>query len=163
MKQLIIDEAQAKHLYPTAAPDFKKKLEAEFGKEFFNEPSYETIKSYEDACASEGVDPIENLPYKDPKTIRQKKLNLVCKIETVATAINKLDGFVPDFEDPTQHRYEPIFKKGTSGFVFSHSDCDHWYAGAAVGARLCVFRNSTVSKYMGVTFQPLFNELLSLK
>lgn len=101
---------------------------------------YTTIKSYEDACKKENIDP-EKLPdvLMIPEELRKTILSCY-RLLIIFKAIN--NGWIPNWNDSNQRKYFPWFEieasnEKPSGFGFSGSGCVSWYSGAGVGSRLC--------------------------
>lgn len=165
MKTLKINEELARKLYPSAKDAFKELLDGTFTADFFKEPppptkDYKRIDSYLAACAFEGVDPDENLPYKNPTTLRQIRLNATCVLDTAMDAINKIDNFEPDYTTNQNKAWCWVeYDPKTSGFVFSNSGYGYWFTYTRVGARLCVFRNTAIAEFFAKTFLPEVNKI----
>ncbi len=111
----------------------KKKKVAKF--------DYKTIKTFEDACKKENIDPTK-LP--DVSMIPEefhKPIVAAYKLYVIFKAIN--NGWTPYWNDSSEYKYYPWFwvnasKEKPSGFGFSSSDCDFTTTGTGVGSRLCV-------------------------
>lgn len=165
MAELKINEAKAKALYPTASDEFKKELEKTFGESTFRPKEYEKIKSYEDACAMEGVDPQKYLPYPDAKTDDDELANLQRMLSLIYKWINKLDGdYKADFNNHNQEKWRCWFEwdSKTSGFGFGGTSYGHSSTFTFVGARLCNSSSKT-AEYVGRTFLPLFRKILVIQ
>jgi len=114
---------------------------------------YRSIKSFEDACAKEGVDPTL-LP--DCSMIleefREALINAY-KLFVIFKAIN--NGWVADFTNPNQVKYFPWMKVNSSGsgFGFAHSVYDFDRSSSHVGSRLCTY-DPEVAVYIGEQFAP---------
>lgn len=96
---------------------------------------YKTIKSFEDACKKEGIDP-EKLP--DVSMIPEefsKPIIAAYKLMVIYKAIN--NGWRPDWGNDDQYKYYPWFGVLSSGFGFGVSGYGYGYAGTGVGSRLC--------------------------
>lgn len=164
MKALQIDEQSALRLYPTASVEFKKMLEENFGKEFFERKITDTIKTYKDACLLLNLQPrtIEfysaqtSDPNSDARAVGEFAFH---QLSVIAEALN--EGWVADWSDSSQRKYFPWFeyKKQQSGFGFSHSGFDFAGSAACVGSRLS-FRTSELAEYAGKTFIEIYNHLL---
>jgi hypothetical protein len=96
---------------------------------------FRTIKSFEDACKKDGIDP-NILPDVSmiPEEFRKAIINAY-KLMIIYKAIN--NGWKPDWKNNDQYKYFPWFSVLSSGFGFSysHSVCGRAYA--HVGSRLC--------------------------
>jgi hypothetical protein len=83
--------------------------------------NFKTIKSFEDACKKEGIDPTK-LP--DVSMIPEEfrgAIIAVYRLFIIYKAIN--NGWVADYTNNNQYKYYPWFKINSSGsgFVFSFS------------------------------------------
>lgn len=85
-----------------------KQLFKERYKDFFSETGYEA------ACKKLGLNPQEELPYADPKTKRQRKLNAFTKLDIQREAIGNHPGI-------EARKWFPVFKVTSTGLVFSFS------------------------------------------
>lgn len=61
---LKISEANARKIYKTAPEEVKTILEGSCREGFFSEKITDRVKSYEDACAENGEEPIDEHAYK---------------------------------------------------------------------------------------------------
>ncbi|MFV0310841.1 MAG: hypothetical protein ACK5KN_04235 [Dysgonomonas sp.] len=115
------------------------------------------IKSYEDACAYNGKQPIDEQALISlgitPKQIAGIKL------EEITLALNK--GTAVDIFD-RERRYYPWFwtYDGPAAFAFVLSLCDDAGADAGSGSRLA-YREKAASDYSGRQFIELWKEYLS--
>lgn len=132
----------------------------------------EQIKSFEDAVRFLGIDEVDNEDYlfymqgfpvpilaNDEDIIR--KINAYAKLITIATAWNKIDGFVPDWEYTSQYKYFPLFEysRDAAGFVCTNTLSTATVASANYGSRLC-FKTRERAKQFGEQFIDLWNDLL---
>ena len=132
----------------------------------------EQIKSFEDAVRFLGIDELDNEDYlsymqgfpvpilaNDEDIIR--KINAYAKLITIATAWNKIDGFVEDWEDTSQYKYFTWFEysRDAAGFVCADASYISTYADAHFGSRFC-FMTSERAKQFGEQFIDLWNDLL---
>ncbi len=110
------------------------------------------IKSFEEACAVLGIDPIKSLPdvTNVPEEFREAIISHY-KMMIVAKVLN--GDWKPDWSDSSQWKYWPWFyyksdPNSSSGFRLSYlgCDCDHTYS--YVGSRLC-FKDSATAEYAG--------------
>lgn len=114
------------------------------------------IKSYEDACKLQDIDPSQDLPYMTPKNSKQIALNAAAKLMTITMALN--EGWRPDWNNSDQYKYWPWFNM-KSGFGFSFTDYVFWGTGTHVGSRLC-FKSEELSDYAGRQFKNIYEEWL---
>ena len=120
---------------------------------------YKTIRSFEDACNKEGVDP-EKLP--DVSMIPedfQKPVVASYKLMIIYQAIN--NGWRPDWNNRQQYKYFPWLSVLSSGFGFSGSGYYCTDTIAIVGSRLC-FESEEKSDYAATQFIQIYKELLTL-
>lgn len=132
----------------------------------------EQIKSFEDAIRFLGIGEFDNEDYlfymqgfPVPILANEEdiisKINAYAKLLTIATAWNKIDGFVADWKDTSQYKYFPWFKydKDAAGFVFAYTIYSPANAHAAFGSRLC-FKSSARAAQFGKQFIDLWNDFL---
>lgn len=132
----------------------------------------EQIKSFEDAIRFLGIDEVDNVEHlfyaqgfldsilaSDEDIIR--KINAYAKLITIATAWNKIDGFVAYWEDTSQYKYSPWFEysRDAAGFVCTNTLSTATVASANYGSRLC-FKTRERAKQFGEQFIDLWNDLL---
>mgnify|MGYP001591419991 CR=1 FL=1 len=72
------------------------------------------------------------------------------------------EGWVPDYTNTNEWKYNPIFilENGGSGFVFSNTYYVLWTTNTTVGSRL-VLRTSALAKFCGQTFLPVYNDFIA--
>lgn len=82
------------------------------------------------------------------------------KLFTIAQALNKEDGFVPDFSDWNQDKWFPwfVYNKDAAGFVFASASRTPSHAYAYIGSLLC-FKSSARAAQFGKQFAKLYNEV----
>jgi hypothetical protein len=148
MKALMIDEKDAKELYPTAAPV----LENTFGKGFFNQKITDRVKTFEDASAVLGIDPDDIVHSADEADDQAYK-----KLKVIARALN--EGWEPDYNNGGQRKWYPWFYLDSPGFRLFVVRYD--YTDSAVGARL-VFKTEELARYAATQFQGLYSDYLEL-
>ncbi len=76
-------------------------------------------------------------------------------IELLVRSLN--EGWVPDWNNSSEYKYQPCFKMGSSGFRFN--DYDYWFATSYVGSRLC-FKSSKLAKYAGEQFREVYKQFM---
>lgn len=155
MKPLVINENKARELYKTASPEFKQTLEDTFGKEFFSTKVTDRVKTYEDACAELGEQPIDEEKLKQIG-LTDDEINYR-KLKTVTKALN--EGWIPDWTDSDQQKWQPYFRLSSSAFAFDAATYYFSYTGAGSGSRLC-FKNERLAEYAGRQFVDIWNDLL---
>jgi hypothetical protein len=121
--------------------------------------NFRTIKSFEDACKKEKVDP-EKLPDVSmiPEEFR-KAIIAVYKLFIIFKAIN--NDWIVDFTNFSQIKYYPWLRVNSSGsgFDFSASLYHYGYAAALVGSRLCTDTSEKaiyISKQFGEEYAKFF-------
>ena len=120
----------------------------------------EQLKTFEDACEIEGLDPaavisdFSSFPSRDHVSMIAH-----CKLVIIVRAANRLanngNDWFPNFDDRSQVKWEVWMEKGSSGFRFY--DCVGWVAYSYVGSRLC-FVSREVGKYVATQFVELYNQ-----
>lgn len=109
------------------------------------------------------LDDVANLVSElNPKHI--KALIAYNRLCTIAQALNKADGFEPDFSNTSQYKYFPWFEysRDAAGFVYAHTYNTATYANANIGSRLC-FKTRERAMQFGKQFIDLWNEVLMNK
>ena len=116
---------------------------------------FRTIKTFEDACAKEGIDPTA-LPDVSmiPEDLRKPIINAY-KLMIIFRAIN--NGWRPDWSNSSQGKYFPWYRVLSSGFGFSRSSYDCDYLDTSVGSRLCT-DTSEKAMYIAEQFQNEYQE-----
>jgi hypothetical protein len=112
----------------------------------------ETVKSYEDVCKIQGIDPVKSLPFPEPQTEEEKAINGFTKVIRAIAVLN--EGWKPDWTDFDQLKYYPWFymKKNHSsgpGFSYGGYDCDNTYS--RLGSRL-VLKSRKLAEHMAEYF-----------
>ena len=101
------------------------------------EPEFDfrAIKTFEDACKKEGIDPkyLPEFPAMPLEFV--KPLIAAYKLMVIFKAIN--NGWKPDWNNWDQYKYYPWFEVLSSGFGFSCSGYVYDYTHTGVGSRLC--------------------------
>ena len=122
-----------------------------------NQPvfDFKTIKSFEDACAKENVDPTA-LPDVSmvPEEFRKPIINAY-KLMIIYKAIN--NGWRPDWSKSSQWKYFPWYGVLSSGFGFSDSRYYYGLTTTIVGSRLCT-DSSEKAIYIAEQFQAEYQE-----
>jgi hypothetical protein len=126
-------------------------------KESKTEFDFRTIKSFEDACKKENIDPsilpdVSGIPEEFRKpVIGHYKLMIIFK------AIN--NGWTPDWKNWDQYKYYPWFEVLSSGFGFSRSGYNFTNTVTSVGSRLCT-DTSKKAMYIAEQFEAEYKEFL---
>lgn len=107
-----ISKQTLKSLYATAQEREKQELEAIYGVEFFNEK--EILDTWEKIVAFVN-DPMRTvLPYENPVSKIQRKLNAAFKMDLIAEVRN--EGWVADWNNSNQYKYAAWFEKTKGGW-----------------------------------------------
>lgn len=116
---------------------------------------FRTIKTFEDACRKENVDP-EKLPDVSmlPEEFR-KPVIAAYKLMIIFKAIN--NGWKPDWKNMDQYKYYLWFKVLSSGFGFSSSTYSSTGAITIVGSRLCT-DSSEKAMYIAEQFKAEYQD-----
>lgn len=118
---------------------------------------YKTIKSFEDACAKEGIDPaVINMMTKIPAEFI-KPIVAAFKLMVIYKAIN--NGWVPDWGKSNQYKYYPWYWVLSSGFGFVTSNYRCTATDASVGSRLCT-DSSEKAMYIAKQFGEEYKDYL---
>ncbi len=122
--------------------------------------NYKDLKTFEDACKVEGLDPKKVIPDFScyPEKYRESMI-AHSKLVIIVGAANRLandgDEWIPDFTNSYENKYEPWFylKEGSSGFRYG----DYVYGNSYsyVGSRLC-FISKEVCEYVANQFIELY-------
>lgn len=116
---------------------------------------FRTIKSFEDACAKENIDPTA-LPDVSmiPEDLRKPIINAY-KLLIIFKTIN--NGWRPDWSKSSQWKYYPWYGVLSSGFGFSDSGYGSDGTGTSVGSRLCT-DTSEKALYIAEQFKTEYQE-----
>ncbi|MGN6601213.1 MAG: hypothetical protein ACTHK8_02115 [Ginsengibacter sp.] len=155
MQTLQIDKKKARKLYPTASNEFKEMLHDSFGKEFFFTSPIDRIKTWEDACEDQGLDPYQALPYKSPKDEHEEAVNGFAQMCIIAKSLN--GDWKGDLSDEDQPKYYPWFER--SGSALSYGGYVDWYADSNCGVRLS-YRDRETAEYAGRQFLHIYNKFI---
>jgi len=120
------------------------------------------IKTFEDACKAERLDPKEVIhDFKSYPREDRKAMIAHSKLVIIARAINKIANngkrWKPNWNDYNQFKYYPWFDMdgGSSGFrclVYGR-----WNSASFVGSRLC-FKTREAAEYAGNQFLKLYKD-----
>lgn len=142
--------------YKSADEDGKSLLSKIFGEEFFNVDVTKTIKSFEDACESLGIDAKTATP-DIPQSRDSGAIIAFAKLSIIARALN--EGWEPDWTNSRQRKHYPWFKV-SSGSGLSYDD--YAFTRTSVGSRL-VFKTEELARYAGQQFLDIYNEFITIK
>ena len=120
------------------------------------------LKTFEDACKVEGLDPKKVIPdFSCYPEQDRKAMEAHAKLVIIARAANRLANkgkeWKPDWNNFNQYKYHSWFdmEGGSSGFRFD--DCDYWLSTSGVGSRLC-FISSEVGEHVAEHFIDLYRD-----
>lgn len=120
------------------------------------------LKTFEDACWVEGLDPNKVVPdFSMVPSQDRDAMSAVLKLFIVTRAANRIanDGieWIPDWNERSW-KYTPWFYLGgSSGFRFD--DFGRWASDSAVGSRLC-FISEEVGNYVTKQFIDLYKQFM---
>ncbi|GHM98818.1 hypothetical protein WSM22_03080 [Cytophagales bacterium WSM2-2] len=128
--------------------------------------SYTEIKTFEDACKVERLNPKKVIPDFKVYPVNDRKAMIAhAKLVIIARALNRLANngktWKPDWNNEQWDKYYPWFwmNGGSSGFRFD--DCDYWTSLSDVGSRLC-FISREVATHAGNQFLNLYKAYFTL-
>ena len=125
-------------------------------KKIKNTFDFKSIKSFEDACKTLGLNP-DVLPNTEGITDEFKKPIIAqYKLMVIFKAIN--NGWKPNWGDSDEYKYYPWYYMLSSGFGFDGSDYSFTDAGTYVGSRLCT-DTSEKAMYIAKIFEQEYKEL----
>ena len=116
---------------------------------------YTSIKTFEDACKTIGVDPQSLTDVSPASEEFHKPIIAYNKLLIIYKAIN--NGWKPDWNNLQQYKYYPWFEVLSSGLGFSYSDYICAYACTTVGSRLCT-DTSEKAVYIAKQFEALYQD-----
>lgn len=157
MKTLQISEEKALELYKDGSDELKAILEESFGKDFFGMEITNRIKTYEDACAELGINPLD-----ETKLIGlglSKHDIVYAKLTTVIEALN--EGWVVDVYDKMLYGWVPSFclSRTQISLAFDVSNY-HWVSWSANSGSRLYLKSKELSDYCGQQFLDLWKEFL---
>lgn len=150
MKNLQIDESQAKKLFKTSPKELQEIFISTFGESTFKEKLIDRIKTYEDVCRELNEYPINLGPY-----IYYRKLVAFAKLQQIAKLFN--EGWEADFSNREQEKYYPWFEMDKSGGVRFHYLGDGY---SRFGGGPAYFKSQEIANYVGKTFIEIYKDLI---
>lgn len=148
MKTLQIDETKARGLYKKASAEFKSMLEDTFGQKFFQQSVLDRIKTFEDACHAQAMDPDDFYEECEDADLSVDEVNYR-KLKIIAAALN--EDWTPDFTNRGQKKWFPWHRVENAGLVYSCSTYSATTASTDIGSRLCC-RDEKTATYFGTQF-----------
>lgn len=156
IKNLKISEDKALILYKTASKDLKEILEESFGIDFFKPKKItDRIKTLKNVYEYLGKKREDEVPYKNPKTKKQRSLNAFVDIQNLSEVLN--EGTVLNFTDKNQYKYYPYFERKALGWVFD--DYYYYYFGSYMGFGF-YYKSSELAIYAGTQFLNVYKDYL---
>jgi hypothetical protein len=121
------------------------------------------VKTYEDICKIDGVDPIKSLPYPDASNPEEQAVNSFA----MAIRINRIlnEGWQPDWNNWDERKYYPWFDmqgEAGSGVGFSCGAYGYGCTHSAVGSRL-VFKTRELAEFAGKTFLSVYRGFMMIE
>lgn len=144
-KQVALEE------FNTGNDDVKSLLHRLFGKEAFERADIvDRITSFADVCEAEGTTEEEFFRVcaaagLSPDEIAYRQMKMIARV------LN--EGWVPDYDDRNQQKWELWFYLNEPGFRLDVAHCDYSFSG--VGARL-VFREKRLAEHATRIFLPVY-------
>ena len=144
MKNLQINEQNARTLFKTASPEFRQTLIDTFGIEFFSDKITDRVKTFEDAC-----DVVGNIPSNIKILLSYNGIDkdmlaaqAFAKLTIISKALN--EKWKADYNDSNQRKWYPWFKWSGSGFFgYGLRLCDF---GRRFASLLCHFRAGRICR-----------------
>lgn len=119
--------------------------------------NYTDIKTFEDACKHQNIDP-NNLPNVSALAPGMQKFILAnYKLAIIAQALN--NNKKADWSNWDEYKFTPWFEIEKTGAGFSFSLFAYWCAHTVVGSRL-TFRSREIALYAGKQFEDLYKDLI---
>jgi hypothetical protein len=122
---------------------------------------YTDVKTFEQACKVEKLDPKKVIPdFKAFPPKERKAMQSHAKLVIIARVLNRLANngkpYKPDWNNGQWDKYNPWFDMGgSSGFRFD--GCARRGSGSGVGSRLC-YISREVAEYAGKKFIKLYKD-----
>ncbi len=129
--------------------------------------NYKDLKTFEDACKVEGLDPKKVIPDFScyPEKYRESMI-AHSKCVIIVGAANRLandgDEWIPDFTNSDEKKYEPWFylKEGSSGFRYDAFV--GWHTSSDVGSHLS-FKSPELAIYAGEQFVDVYRKFMIIE
>src|SRR5579871_5235445 len=139
--------------YEKAGDVVRDVLQRLFGKKFFKLSIVERIKSFEDACEEEGIDPASF----DFSKMTIDEIAYV-KLKVIIKALN--EDWIADYNNRNQRKWGVWFYLDNPGFRFDDASYVIAYTSTAGGSRLC-FATEELAVYAAKQFIDLYKDYLS--
>ncbi len=159
-KTLQMDEATARRLYPTAAPEFKEMLEQNFGKDFFNpiNPYYKEVCDYLQVSTDDSTIKIE-VPNFDADEINLVK-TFVKKVRI--SKFYRKGRPLPKKGDNRFYYWHELSSSSPSGLRFNLTSYGNDFVHAASAAHLS-FLSDADARDAGNKFMDIDSDFYSVK
>ena len=129
----------------------------------------EKAKSFEEICQEQGLNPADEIAFKNPGNARQKAVNAAAKLFIIAEYYNQ--GWKPNWYNWDEYKYYPWFdmspeKKSSNegaaaGSGFSFRDYAVGASASHVGARL-VFKSRKLAEYVGKHYLEIYRDFMTI-
>lgn len=125
--------------------------------------SKKLIKSFEEACKAQGLDPKKVLP--DVSAMPEQDQKAIIALAKMCIIQRSLNGdWKADWSDGSQPKFYPWFDvnpddNGPSGFGLSYYCYDYAYSCSSLGARL-YYKDRETAKYAGTQFTELYADMI---
>lgn len=159
MEKLEVQKESVLKVFNESGTETRQKLTVLFGEKLFQKDVMASIRSYTDACADQGMEPLALSHFAALPEIDRKHAFASHRITTVIRSLN--EGWVPDWNDSNQYKYYVWYKWVGSGVGFSFGDYDFVGSGSSVGARLH-FKSRELAIYFAEQFIADINEYFTL-
>lgn len=119
------------------------------------------VKTYADACAVLGIEPIETDEMLTKLGFTKDEISYR-KLKIIAEALN--EGWQPDWNDSSDYKYWPwfVYNPSHAGFGCANTNYTPSNANTTVGSRLC-FKTRELAAYAGRQFEDLYNDFFLIK
>ena len=156
-KQLKMDEATARRLYPTAAPEFKEMLEQNFGKYFFKKDPYSEVCDYLGVSNDESGIKVDIEGFNSDET--ESVINYA-KAVRISKFYRK--GRLPKKGERRYYAWWYLDSSSPSGLRFDATSYDYDVVDASSAAHLCFFTPED-AKDAALKFPEVYSGFLGAK
>jgi hypothetical protein len=124
--------------------------------------AYTDLKTFDDACAVEKLNPKKVIPDFKAYPVKDRKAMIAhAKLVIIARALNRLANngkqWKPNWKNGLWDKYYPWFWMNGGSSGFRSYGCDSWDSISSVGSRLC-YISREVGEYAGKQFVKLYKE-----
>jgi hypothetical protein len=153
METVTIKKDNLLKAFNDASDSEKAYLKRLFPTDLILEKREEDVKTFEDACETEGIDPTDRkFTQGDPDDIAYQKLKVIKR------AINP-KGWTADWNNSNQRKWSPWFYMDKPGFRFYVAYYDITFTITSCGSRLC-FSSEELATYAANQFLDIYKDLL---